>query len=185
MQAFDTHAAVKNLESAGLATPAAEMIVKNIVDSRNFDLSNFITKDKFISFQTEIKTTVAQKISAITSDTTVMQNDSEWIKQNMVTKSELKAEIAEVRNELKAEIAEVRTEIAGVKSELKAEIAEIRTELKAEIAEIKSNIEEKISTLRLSLENKISESKIDMIKWMVGLMIAQITILVGAAKLFL
>jgi hypothetical protein len=53
-------------------------------------------------------------------------------KELILTKNELKSEIAEVRTE----ITTVRTEITAVRNELKSEIAEVKSELKLDIARL-------------------------------------------------
>ncbi len=112
-------------------------------------------------------------------------------------KTELKADIAELRQEiaankaeLKADIAELRQEIAANKAELKADIAELRqetaekltaikTELKADIAEIDARLRE--TELRLQKEivqirSEMQKVKYDMLKWQLGVGLAIIAV---------
>jgi hypothetical protein len=104
---FDTHSAVKRLQTAGLTSNIAEEIVTSIALSRDYDLSHLITKEEFFKFKEE--------------------NSSRF-------------------NKIDTEIAIVKQEIAIVKQEMKAEIA---------------------------------TSKSDVLKWVIGLFIAQITTTVG------
>ena len=89
-----------------------------------------------------------------------------------------KADVAEVRSEMKTEIAEVKTEIAEVKteiSEVKTEIAEVRTEVKTEIAEVKIEVKTEIAKVR----TEMSEMKVDIIKWVVGLLLGNTALILG------
>lgn len=99
------------------------------------------------------------------------------------TRTELKTEISQVRTELKTEISQLRTElkseISEVKAELKAEISEVRAELKAEISEVRAELKAEISQLRTELKAEISEVKANLIQWMVGLFITNITLVGG------
>lgn len=67
----------------------------------------------------------------------------------LLTKSELRQEIGELKAELKADIAQVRTEIAEVRTELKSEIAELRTE----VAELRIEFRTEISGLKAGLRS--------------------------------
>ncbi|WP_298030502.1 coiled-coil domain-containing protein [uncultured Desulfovibrio sp.] len=87
----------------------------------------------------------------------------------------LKAEIQDVRSELKAEIQDVRSElkveIQDVRSELKAEIQDVRSELKAEIQDVRTEV--------LRLENKMEANKHEVLKWVIGTMVAQTALIVA------
>ena len=76
----------------------------------------------------------------------------------------LKAEIQDVRSELKAEIQDVR-------SELKVEIQDVRSELKAEIQDVRTEV--------LRLENKMEANKHEVLKWVIGTMVAQTALIVA------
>ena len=99
-------------------------------------------------------------------------------------------ELTAVKTELKADIAELRQEIAANKAELKADIAELRqetaekltaikTELKADIAEIDARLRE--TELRLQKEivqirSEMQKVKYDMLKWQLGVGLAIIAV---------
>lgn len=99
------------------------------------------------------------------------------VRAEFVTKDFLKAEIAEVRAELKAEIAEVRAELKAEIAELKAEIVEVR----AEIAEVKRELSAQIADVRIELQ----QSKVDILKWVFGMQVATITIILAGIKFIL
>ena len=105
-------------------------------------------------------------------------------------RSELKEEIANVRSELKEEIASVRSEfkeeIASVRSELKGEIAALRSELKEEIATVYSELKGVRSELKeeiAALRSEMKDVKHEMLKWFIGVALAQSALTVGVLSL--
>ncbi len=56
----------------------------------------------------------------------------------------------------------------------KADIESIRAEVEA----LRLSIESKIEALRLSTEGKVESAKFEMVKWMIGAMVAQSTLIV-------
>ena len=103
---FDTLAAVRNLEKAGVGTSQAEAITETI---RVAVFQGVATKEDLAELRAATKEDLAELRAATKEDLAELR-------------TELKAEIVELRTEVKAEIAELRTEV-------KAEIAELRTEL--------------------------------------------------------
>jgi len=111
-----------------------------------------------------------------------------------MAKSELKADIADVRAEiaavkaeLKADIADVRAEIAAVKAELKAEIAAVKAELKAEIADVKAELKAEIAAVEsrlmmtfADLRSDIRDARIDTLKLILGVMTFNVGAILGA-----
>ncbi|CCG07232.1 coiled-coil domain-containing protein [Pararhodospirillum photometricum] len=94
-------------------------------------------------------------------------------------RAELKGDMAELRAEVKTEIAELRaevkTEIAELRAEMKAEIAELRAEMKAEIAGLRTEMTAEIGALR----TEVAETKAELLKWVVGLVLAAVLINAG------
>ena len=79
----------------------------------------------------------------------------------------------------KADMAAVRADIAGIEAVSKADIAGIEAALKADIAALKADLEFKMS----QLEVKVEASKTDLLKWMIGAMIAQGGLIIALIKL--
>jgi len=71
----------------------------------------------------------------------------------------------------KKDVTDVRTELKEVKAELKQDIADLRAELKQDIAD-----------LRTELKQDIANVKVDMIKWMIGLLFAQTALILTVLK---
>ncbi|EFL84816.1 hypothetical protein HMPREF0326_02678 [Desulfovibrio sp. 3_1_syn3] len=64
-----------------------------------------------------------------------------------------------------------KTDVNGVRVELKAEIQDVRTELKAEIQDVRTEM--------LRLENKMEANKHEILKWVIGTMVAQTALIVA------
>jgi hypothetical protein len=92
------------------------------------------------------------------------------MKANMATKAELA--------ELKADVVAIKSEIVTMKANMatKAELAE----LKADVVAIKSEI----VTMKANMATKaeLAETKADLIKWMVGLVVAQLVAMLGLVR---
>jgi predicted nucleic acid-binding Zn-ribbon protein len=105
MLRFDTLKFVKQLTDAGMDQRQAEALVVGLNEA---DVSQLAAKSDIAEVRAEI--------------------------------AGVKAEIAEVRTELKAEIAELRTELRTEVAGLKGEIVGVRSELKADIAALKGEM---------------------------------------------
>jgi chromosome segregation ATPase len=101
----------------------------------------------------------------------------------------LQKEIEQVRAELRETELRLKKEIEQVRAELKADIEQIRAELKADIeqirAELKADIEQVRAALReteLRLQKEITHIKLDLLKWLVPLMFAQVAAIAALVK---
>ena len=95
----------------------------------------------------------------------------EIIDNNLATKrdiAEVKAEIEKVRAELKADIERVKADLEKVKVELKADIARVKVDIERVRAELKADI---------------AKVKADIIKWIMGMLIAQSAVIVGLMQI--
>ena len=110
---LDTYAIIKRFTGAGIKENQAHEIVSAIVDSKNFELNNLVTK-----------------------------------------------------SDLKAEMSNVRTEFSKVRAEMQAGFAEVQTEF----AEVRIEIE---------------KTKNEILKWVIGLNITTITAIIACFKLLL
>ena len=105
------------------------------------------------------------------------------LNSNLATQADIAAihqDIDALRQETKANIATVRQEIEVLRQETKANIDALRQETKASIAGVQRDIEAlrrgtkvEIETLRLGTQADLANIKSDLIKWMVGALIAQ------------
>jgi chromosome segregation ATPase len=117
---FDTHKYIKSLQETGFNEQQAEMLVKSLLESRDFDLSILATREQI----SEVKIEIAQLDSKLSKEISAIRE------QVSEVKSDLQKDIAEVKSELQKEIAATRQDVAEVKSELQKEIAATRDEIK-------------------------------------------------------
>ena len=90
-------------------------------------------------------------------------------------KTELQGEIQLVRTELHGEIQLVRQEVQTVKTELQGEIQTVKTELVEDIGNVRTDVQ-KIHTL-------IATGQANQLRWMIGLAIAILGVLVATLTL--
>ncbi|MBF0477063.1 MAG: DUF1640 domain-containing protein [Deltaproteobacteria bacterium] len=84
--------------------------------------------------------------------------------------------------DIKKDIAEIKSSIDVLRLTTQRDIEQSRLATQRDIAEIQKNIAElkAIAVTRVDLRAEISESKVDLIKWVVGLMLAQSAIIITA-----
>ena len=100
-----------------------------------------------------------------------------------------RSDVRDVRDELKGDIQDVRTEIQDVRNELKTEIRDVRDELKTEIQDVRTEIQDVRNELKteiqdvrnevLRLENRMEANKHEVLKWVIGTMVAQTALIVA------
>jgi cytochrome c556 len=105
-------------------------------------------------------------------------------------RADLKADIEQVRAELKADIEQVRAELKAdieqVRAELKADIEQVRAELKADIEQVRAELRETELRIQKEIEvvrREIVQVKVDLLKWLVPLMFAQVAAIAALVKL--
>ncbi len=81
-----------------------------------------------------VKAGAKKEVALVIAKATRQSND------HLVSKSDLKLSVAELRSEINGLRYEVKEDIAELRSEVKEDIAELRSEVKEDIAELKTNI---------------------------------------------
>lgn len=110
---------------------------------------------------------------ATKKDIAVIQQDILLIRKDIANlQSETKKDIEQLRNETKNNIEQLR-------NETKSDIELLRSETKSNIALVHKDIKE----LETKLEAKIESSKAEMLKWTIGLIVAQTGIILTFFKL--
>jgi hypothetical protein len=99
--------------------------------------------------------------------------------------AKLEQRIAELRSTLREEMAGLKSglrgELADLGSTLRREAAEMGFGLRAEIAALGDKLGERITALEL----RVASERVSLIRWMVGLWAAQITVFVGTVLVVL
>jgi len=106
------------------------------------------------------------------------------------TELRLHKEIEQIRADLKADIEQVRAELKAdieqVRAELKADIEQVRAELKADIEQVRAELRETELRIQKEIEvvrREIVQVKVDLLKWLVPLMFAQVAAIAALVKL--
>lgn len=122
-----------------------------------------------------------ESVAAVLSDT--FRESRELDVQNLASKqdfalvrSEIKQESALIRSEFKAEIAEVRSEMMEMKQELKADIAVLDTR----VTRLEATMKEGFALA----ETNNAKSKVEIIRWNVGMMIAMMGFMFAIMRYF-
>lgn len=107
---------------------------------------------------------------------------SDLATQGHVRESELRLrkEIEEARAEGRLAEQRLRKEIEQVRADLKLEIEQLRGDLKRETEQIRADLKLEIERLR----GEMSRLKLDLLKWLVPLMFAQVAAIAALVKLF-
>ena len=105
------------------------------------------------------------------------ESQADLLNANLATKNEL----ANTESTLKADIAKTNVEIAKIESALKADIANTESVLRAEIAKTESVLRAEIAKTNA----KIANTEAHLIKWMVGLTMGSVGVMVALFSFFL
>ncbi|MBF0283411.1 MAG: hypothetical protein HQL51_03035 [Magnetococcales bacterium] len=87
--------------------------------------------------------------------------------------------LVEDRLATKTDLARVEAELKRDIKELDVRIATVEANLKRDIKELEIRLEARITTESATLRKEIAETKADLIKWMVGLAVAQLGLVGG------
>ena len=149
---FDTHKYIKSLQETGFNEQQAEILVKSLLESKDFDLSFLATREQIVQLD--------NKIDYYRKDTKGEIED---------LRKDIKAEINSLRNDTKLEIDDLR-------KDTKAEIDSLRKDTKTEIDSLKKDTKTEIDFLRKDQEigfgkltTEISKSKNETLKWFIGM----------------
>ncbi len=106
MHAFDTHKYIKELQGTGFKESQAEVIVKSLLESREYNFSKLATREQ-VAF---LESSMNARFEAVG-------------KEIIAVEERLDSKINTVKNELKAVEERLDFKINTIKNELKADIA--------------------------------------------------------------
>ena len=75
-----------------------------------------------------------------------------------------------------------KQQLADTAAGLEVKIAEVEAKLSARISEVEAELSARISEVEAKLSSRISETKADLLKWMVGLLVAQTGLIISVVK---
>jgi len=96
-------------------------------------------------------------------------------------------EIMDNKVDLKMNDFATRKDLAELKTELKTEIADLRIEVKQDISELRSDFHKLDASINLNLSNSaviLERSQKEQLKWLIGAMVAIMSLAVAVIKLF-
>jgi len=165
--AFDTHRYVKRLMEGGFDELQAETLAAEQIAFLN---ANLATKSDIARLEAATKSDIAKLEAATKSDIESLRKEtkSDIAKLEAVTKSGIES----LRKETKSDIESLR-------QETKSDIESLRQETKSDIESLRQETLAGIEGLRLETIAKIEASKGSLVKWMLGAMLAQTTIILA------
>ncbi len=89
------------------------------------------------------------------------------------------AHVRKTELRLQKEIEQVRADLRATELRLQKEIEQVRADLKADIEHVRADLTLKIEQLR----GDVARTKIDLLKWLVPLMFAQVAAIAALVKL--
>ena len=157
--AFDTHRFVKHLTENGFTEQQAEVLADEQVHLLNTNLAT------------------QADVAAIQREIVGVKRDIEALRQ------ETKTGIAGVQRDIEALRQETKADIEALRQETKADIEALRLGTKADIEALRLGTKADIEALRLGTKADMAEVKSDLLKWMMGALIAQGGVVVALLKL--
>jgi hypothetical protein len=109
---FDTHKYIKSLQESGFNEKQAEMLVKSLLESRDFDLSILATREQVSKTEASLE----KQISAIREQVTQLDGKIDKVESNLNAKidkveSNLEKKIDNVESNLEKKIDNIETKI--------------------------------------------------------------------------
>ena len=106
---FDTHKYIKSLQESGFNEKQAEMLVKSLLESRDFDLSILATREQVSKTEASLE----KQISTIREQVTQLDGKIDKVESNLNAKidkveSNLEQKIIELKSELKESISSIK-----------------------------------------------------------------------------
>ena len=112
---FDTHKYIKSLQESGFNEKQAEMLVKSLLESRDFDLSILATREQVSKTEASLE----KQISAIREQVARLDGKIDKVESNLEQKiielkSELKESISSIKHDMLKWIVPMMLTIIGI-----------------------------------------------------------------------
>ena len=179
---FDTHKHIKSLQETGFNEKQAEIIIKSLIESRDFDLSFLATREQVTKAESNVQGEIIKldaKIDKVESNLQgeIIKLDAKIDK----VESNLDAKIDKVESNLDAKIDKVESNLQGQIIKLDAKIDKVEANLQGQIIKLDS----KIDVVYKNMIAEISNIKYDMLKWIIPLIFTIIAMMIAIMiKLF-
>ena len=164
--AFDTLKLADRLQAGGFTADQARAAAGAFADAMSG--SDLATEARVIQEASSIRSELAQEASSI--------------------RAELAQEASSIRSELAQEACSIRAELAQATHRLERQICDVAARVERQEAVLSERIERQGSVLSERIERRVAESdaktlaiKNDLIRWVLGVGIASILTIIGAA----
>ena len=142
-----------------------------------FDTHKFIKRLTAHGFSEEQAEALAEEQVNLLNDNLATKEDIAKIESN------LRLEMANIESNLKLEMSNIESNLKLEMSNLRLEMANIESNLKVEMSNIESNLKLDIAKLDAKIDTKIEATRAGLLKWIIGLSIAQISVIISIANL--
>lgn len=150
--AFDTLKLTRRLEAAGMSVPQATSVAEALAETM---VVNPASRSDIQSLEAEFR----------------------------LARQETRFEIDKLRQEMHAEIDKLRREMHAeldkLRQEMHAEIGKLRQEMHAEIGALRLEMRTELAKLRGELAAGLAAVKVDLLRWIVPLILAQMAMTLG------
>jgi len=175
--AFDTLKLADRLQAGGFTADQARAAAGAFADAMSG--SDLATEARVIQEASSIRSELAQEASSIRS---------ELAQEASSIRAELAQEASSIRSELAQEACSIRAELAQATHRLERQICDVAARVERQEAVLSERIERQGSVLSERIERRVAESdaktlaiKNDLIRWVLGVGIASILTIIGAA----
>ena len=116
---FDTHKYIKSLQESGFNEKQAEMLVKSLLESRDFDLSILATREQVSKIESNLEKQISatrEQVSKIESNLNAKIDKVESnLEQKIIElKSEIKENISSIKHDMLKWIVPMMLTIVGI-----------------------------------------------------------------------
>jgi hypothetical protein len=118
---------------------------------------------------------LAKRLEAAGMPATQAEGFAGALSDVMTTELATKSDLKELRGWATAEFADIR-------GEMRAEFADVRREMRTGFAEIRGEMDSRFAEVRTEfarIRAEMAQSRTEMVRWMVGLFIAQTSVTIG------
>jgi SpoVK/Ycf46/Vps4 family AAA+-type ATPase len=152
---FDTHAVIRRLQESGFSEQQAEAVTGVLQEAQKTALENLATKLDIQDLQRDLK------------------------EREAATQRDLQ----DLRRDLKEFEAATKRDFKELEAATKRDLKELEATTTRDIQDLQRDLKEMETTLRKDMEVKLAELKADLLKWTVGMLLAQIAVIAALVKL--
>ena len=157
VKAFDTHKYIKELQSSGFDENQAEVIVKSLLESREYDFSKLATREQVSNLEKNSK-------------------EQHFSLDKQMIKFATKEQITNLEKNTKEQISSLEKQM--IKFATKEQITNLEKNTKEQISSLEKSMNDKFLSFKENIDTKIrsncQEVQNNIIKWVVPLIAIQI-----------